>query len=183
MEGAFWNTCRLNNCEVFTLGLVSACVGRGGGGATGSSALLGEKGWARCFVLPCPARPGQPLLTPLCTPISSPALWPRLCPASAPPLPRPSPLVPPRPGAARAASRKQGAGRAAPWRAGPAGSHVFAGGGLTWRGDWRPGRAVRGLPGRWRTRWPPDEEAAGGARLPGPETDRGSDLRGAWGVM
>ena len=93
MEGAFWNTCRLNNCEVFTLGLVSACVGRGGGGLRGALPYWEKRGGPDA--LPCPTRPGQPLPTPLCTPISATS-------PLAPPRPRPSPLAPPRPGAARA---------------------------------------------------------------------------------
>lgn len=64
-------------------------------------------------------------------------------------------------------SRKRRAGLAAPLLAAPAGSHVSAA--LALDCDWRLG-AIRGLLGRWRTRWPADEEAAGGARLPGPKT-------------
>lgn len=158
VEGAFWNTCRLNNCEVFTLGLVSGCVGRGGGGLRGALPI-GRKGVGQMLrpTLPCPPRP---------TAAHSP-LHPNLIPQPlAPPLPRPRLLVPPQPGA-RARSFPEAGGRGAR-RPGarPAGSHVFAGGGPTWRGDWRPGRAVRGLPGRWRTRWPPMRRPRGAC--PGP---------------
>lgn len=92
--------------------------GSRGRGAAGRSPLLGEKGWARRFALPYPPRP---------TAADSP-LHPNLShqpfgPAPAPPQPfGPAPAR----GRARAASRKKGAGHAAPWRAGPAGSHVFA---------------------------------------------------------
>lgn len=65
-------------------------------------------------------------------------------------------------------SRKQRAGLATLLLATPVGSHVSAAVALSCY--WRLG-AIRGLLGRWRTRWPADEETAGGARLPGPETN------------
>lgn len=65
-------------------------------------------------------------------------------------------------------SRKRRAGLTTPVFAAPAGSHVSAA--LALSCYWHLG-AIRGLLGRWRTRWPADEKAAGGARLLGPETN------------
>lgn len=92
-EGVLWNLCRLNNCEVFTLGVCLRVWTRGAGALAHWEESSDGTDWA--LRLPSPPRPAAS-----CPHLSTAPRWP---------------LAPgPAPGAACAAARKRGAGLAAP---------------------------------------------------------------------
>lgn len=135
--------CGLKNCE-FSL-FVSVCVG--------------PWGWGAALAFPLPEKSAGRGEDPSQVDFRS-ALRPRLSAqpfGSAPPVSSPEQL----PGSKERSSRSPGArgltGATSLLAEHRAAIHVWA---VFW-----------GLLGRWRTRRPADEEAAGGTRLPGPETD------------